>query len=78
MAFDTLATVRALKEAGIEERQAEAIASGMKAASEAGYGELAARSDIEKIEVKIDFMKWVLGFMVAFQLLILGRVFHVL
>lgn len=48
MTFDTLATARALKEAGIEERQAEAIASGMKAASESGHVELATKADLER------------------------------
>jgi len=48
MTFDTLDTARALKEAGIEERQAEAIASGIKAASESGHGGPATKADLER------------------------------
>jgi len=55
MSFDTLATARAPKEAGLEERQAEAIAEAIQA----GQGDLATKTDIEtfRAEFKADLEK---------------------
>ena len=44
-AFNPLATARELEAAGIERRQAEAIAEGMRRAAEADRGELATRGE---------------------------------
>ena len=55
MVFDTLSTARALKEAGLDERQAEAIAEAIRS----GQGDLARQSDIEtlKAEMKVELYK---------------------
>ena len=52
MTFDTLSTARALKEAGLEERQAEAIAEAIRE----GQGDLATKTDIgtSRSEAKAD------------------------
>lgn len=78
MTFDTLSTARALKEVGFEERQAEAIAEAIRSIQ----GELATKADITtlrtEIKTELAAVKWILGFMSAFMLAILARVFHVL
>ena len=43
--FDTLTAARDLEAAGIERRQAEAIAEGMRRAAEADRGELVTRGE---------------------------------
>lgn len=53
MAFDTLATARALKEAGLDERQAEAIAEAIRS----GEGDLARQSDIEMLKAEMETHK---------------------
>lgn len=63
MAFDTLSTARALKEAGLDERQAEAIAEAIRS----GQGDLARQSDIEtlKAEMKVELYKVALAVVAA-------------
>ena len=54
--FDALAATRDLEAAGIERRQAEAIAEGMRQAAGADRAELATRGDIDALrrETKAD------------------------
>ena len=56
--FNPLATARALESAGIERRQAEAIAEGMREAADAGAGadraELATKADLADFATKSD------------------------
>ncbi|MDE0330246.1 MAG: hypothetical protein OXL41_00100 [Nitrospinae bacterium] len=54
MVFDTLATARALKEAGLEERQAEAIAEAIRE----GQGDLATKTDIEALKSDIEKLRF--------------------
>ncbi|MCE2453135.1 MAG: hypothetical protein J4F48_09960 [Nitrospinae bacterium] len=63
MVFDTLSTARALKEAGLDERQAEAIAEAIRS----GQGDLARQSDIEtlKAEMKVELYKVALAVVAA-------------
>lgn len=74
--FDTLKFVRKLRDAGFDEKQAEAVAEAFKEAS--GEAELSTKRDIEKCEtnlkqiiteVKVDLtlMKWMLGVIIAAQ-----------
>ena len=44
-AFDTLSAARALREAGLDSRQAEAIAAQLRAAADADRGELVTRGE---------------------------------
>ena len=63
MAFDTLATARALKEAGLDERQAEAIAEAIRLRQ----GNLARHFNIEtlKAEMKVELYKVALAVVAA-------------
>ena len=45
-AFDTLSAARALRDAGLDSHQAEAIAAQLRAAAEAGRSELVTRSEL--------------------------------
>jgi len=61
--FDTLKFVRRLKDSGIPEAQAEAVAEAFKEAS--GEAELATKQDIERLELRMDgefrLVKWMVG-----------------
>jgi len=61
--FDTLKFVRRLKDSGIPEAQAEAVAEAFREAS--GEAELASRQDIERLELRMDsefrLVKWMLS-----------------
>jgi len=61
--FDTLKFVRRLKDSGIPEAQAEAVAEAFKEAS--GEAELATKQDIERLELRMDgefrLVKWMLS-----------------
>ena len=63
MVFDTLSTARALKEAGLDERQAEAIAEAIRS----GQGDLARHFNIEtlKTEMKVELYKVALAVVAA-------------
>ena len=63
-AFDTLATARKLKAAGIDEAHAEAIAEAQ--AARAGRSELATKADIVGLEARFyRAMLWQCAFTVA-------------
>ena len=47
IAFDALAASQELREAGVENRQAEAIAAAMRRAAAAGRGGLATKADMD-------------------------------
>ena len=55
-AFDTLTAARELEAAGVERRQAEAIAEGMRRAAGADRAELATKTDLDELrrETKAD------------------------
>ena len=89
--FNPLATARSLEAAGIERRQAEAIAEGMRdaadAAASAERGDLATKADLAGFATKADLhreigilrseLRWMLGFQAAFILAIAARLFGI-
>ena len=62
--FDTLTAARELEAAGIERRQAQAIAEGMRRAASADRGDLATKADLAAL--------------IGAQLAIAGSVVHLL
>ena len=52
-AFDTLTTARELEAAGIERRQAEAIAEGMRRAAGADREQLATKADLAEVRADL-------------------------
>ena len=52
--FDALAATRDLEAAGIERRQAEAIAEGMRQAASADRGDFATKADLAHFATKSD------------------------
>ena len=89
--FNPLATARSLEAAGIERRQAEAIAEGMRdaadAAASAERGDLATKTDFADFATKADLhreigilrseLRWMLGFQAALILAIAARLFGI-
>ncbi|CAK0771771.1 DUF1640 domain-containing protein [uncultured Gammaproteobacteria bacterium] len=66
--FDTLKFVHRLRDAGIPEPQAEAIAEAFKDAS--GEADLATKADVADVrrdiaEAKVDLLKWMFGALAA-------------
>ena len=51
--IDTAATVRNLEAAGVERKQAEAIAAAVRTASEAGRDDLATKTDLAVLEASL-------------------------
>ena len=66
--FDTLAAARDLEAAGIERRQAEAIAEGMRRAATADHDELATKGDIAGVHTRLNVLQWVVGIQSAITL----------
>ena len=52
--FDTLAYVKKLREAGIEEKQAEAQAVALAAVLKETSGELVTKQDIDRLSEQVD------------------------
>ena len=86
--FNPLATARPLEAAGIERRQAEAIAEGMRdAAASAERGDLATKADLAGFATKADLhreigilrseLRWMLGFQAALILAIAAKLFGI-
>ena len=59
--FNPLAATRALEAAGIERRQAEAIAEGMREAATADRDELATKADLAALEARMYRALWIQG-----------------
>ena len=89
--FDTHAAVKALQEAGADERMAEAIVNTASAAAGAGHDELATKADlrtaIDSLATKADLasvraelgtIRWSIGLLAAFMFAIGLRVFGIL
>ena len=91
--FNPLATARDLEAAGIERRQAEAIAEGMREAADAAAGadraDLATKGDLDALrkETKADLhreigalrseLRWMLGFLAALILAMAAKLFGI-
>ena len=54
MTFDTLAYVKTLRDAGIEEKQAEAQASALATVLKTSTGDLATKQDIDRLEARVN------------------------
>ena len=52
--FDALAASRELREAGLEDRQAEAIAAAIRRAAAAGREGLATKADLDVLGARVD------------------------
>ena len=78
--FNPLATARSLEAAGIERRQAEAIAEGMRqaadAAANAERADLATKADLEPLATKAE-MRWMFGFQAALILAMAAKLFGI-
>lgn len=79
--FDTLAYVKTLREAGVEEKQAEAQAAALAAVLKSGVTDLATKQDMELLraelkkdlaETKAELIRWVVGVGVLQTTLIVG------
>ena len=73
--FDALTATRELEAAGIERRQAEAIAEGMRRAATADHDELATKGDIAalkgdiaSVHARLNLLQWVVGIQSAIVL----------
>lgn len=69
-AFDTLAAARELEAAGMDRRQAEAVAAAIRT----GRGELATRGDLDCLAGRIGTLQWVVGIDLAIGLATLAAV----
>ena len=63
-AFDTLSAARELEAAGIERRQAEAIAGAIRH----GQGDLATKADLAAVRAELAIIRWVVGIQSAVTL----------
>ncbi len=68
--FDTLKFARRLKNAGVSEQQAEAEAEAIKEAfAEALDTQVATKGDIARLETKITLTQWMIGLVIAVEVL---------
>ena len=79
--FDTLAYVKTLREAGVEEKQAEAQAAALAAMLKSSVTDLATKQDIDLLraelkrdatELKAELIRWVVGVGILQTTLIVG------
>ena len=77
--FDALGAARDLEAAGIERRQAEAIAEGMRRAAGADHAELATKADLAELRADLYRALWIqAAALIGTQLAIAGFVVHLL
>ena len=84
--FDTLAYVKTLRDAGVEEKQAEAQAAALATVLKSGIGDLATKDDLARLESKLEsrlnlleersegrfkLLQWMLGFNLAISVALL-------
>ena len=79
--FDTLAYVKTLREAGVDEKQAEAQAAALATVLKSGVTDLATKQDMELLrvelkkdlaETKAELIRWVVGVGILQTTLIVG------
>ena len=79
--FDPLETTRDLEAAGIERRQAEAIAGAMRRAATADHAELATKADVAVVKADVaalrSEMRWMFGFQAAVILAMAAKLFGI-
>ena len=66
--FDALEASRKLKQAGIEQRHAEAIADQLRSAAGADLNQLATRADVAAVKTDVTWLRWGLGINIAISL----------
>ncbi len=82
LTFDTLAYAKTLRDAGVEERQAEAQATALATVMKGSATDLATKQDIERLESKLSLieertdgrfklLQWMLGFNLAVSIALL-------
>ena len=92
LAFDTLSTARRLKQVGMEESHAEAVAESLR---DAVTGNVATKQDLDAtkaelreeitpvkaevtaVKVETRVIKWLLGFLVGLMLVLVGQMFAI-
>ncbi|MBF0181604.1 MAG: DUF1640 domain-containing protein [Magnetococcales bacterium] len=76
VALDTLKFVRRLREAGVEEKQAEAISDAFKEVQDSQLKELSTKGDLRELEIRLDrcmdaldfdlkLIKWMLALVIT-------------
>ena len=75
--FDAFSAARALEAAGVEPRQAEAIASAIaaQAVTRADLEPLATKADLASVRAELGTIRWTVGLIAAFLFAIGLRVF---
>ena len=75
--FDAFSAARALEAAGVEPRQAEAIASAIaaQAVTRADLEPLATKADLASVRAELGTIRWTIGLIAAFLFAIGLRVF---
>ena len=75
--FDAFSAARALEAAGVEPRQAEAIASAIaaQAVTRADLEPLATKADLASVRAELGTIRWTAGLIAAFLFAIGLRVF---
>lgn len=67
--FDTHKFVKKLKESGFNEVQAEALSEALKEAQQSSVENLATKTDLRELELRltgeITLLKWMMGFVLA-------------
>lgn len=80
--FNPLAITRSLEAAGIDRKQAEAIAEATRQAAVADHGQLATKVDlqteIQLVRTELRWLMTIVGFQFAITLAIAARAFGVL
>ena len=72
--FDALEASRKLKQAGIEQQHAEAIADQLRVAAGADPNQLATRVDMAAVNSDLNWLRWGLGVNIAITLATLAVV----
>ena len=59
--FDALEASRKLRQAGIEQQHAEAIADQLRSAASADLNQLATKADVAAVKTDVTWLRWGLG-----------------
>jgi hypothetical protein len=74
-AVDTLKLSKRFREAGIPENQAEIFAEALRETQEAGFANLATKTDIADLRGEQTLLKWMLGFVLVLLLAVFWQLF---
>ena len=77
--FNPLAVARDLEAAGMDRRQAEVVADGMRQAAVADHDALATKADVGAVKADLatlrSEMRWMVGFLAALNLAMAAKLF---